>query len=95
MDYGAKSTSFAMTKIKENGLAYIGAGKNEEATHPFIFQKSDVTVGIINACEHEFIRYKEYVHCNQIDAVSLCYHIANLKKSVDKVILLSIIYITA
>lgn len=89
MDYGAESASFAMTKIKENGLEYIGAGNNEEeATHPFIFQKADVSVGIINACEHEFIGFKESAHCNQIDTVSLCNQIENLKKAVDRVVLI-------
>lgn len=89
MDYGAESASYAFDMIKKSGLGYVGAGKNEEdAVHPFICQTSDVKIGIINACEHEFIGYRHSIHCNEIDVVSLCYQISNLKKEVDRIILI-------
>ena len=89
MDYGEDSAQYAIENIKKNGLHYIGAGINEEeATKPFFFEKKGISIGIINACEHEFIGLKNGFHCNEIETVSLTRQIEDLKKKVDHVILI-------
>lgn len=89
MDYGETSSLFAIGNIKKYGLHSIGAGINEkEASKPYIFEKNGISVGIINACEHEFIGIKDSFHCNEIDTVSLSIQTEELNKKVDHVILI-------
>lgn len=89
MDYGNEGASFSFRKLKENDINYVGAGNNEnEISSPFVFSKNGCKVGIINACEREFIGDFNSIHCNCIDAVSISRQIKKLRGDVDKVILI-------
>lgn len=89
MDYGSISAEYAFNKLKESGLEYIGAGTDETvASLPFIYENDNLSVGIINACEHEFIGKHDETHCNTLDPIPLIEQIESLKERVNHIILI-------
>ena len=54
-DFGDEALINTMNLLEKNGIAYIGAGKNiNEAYLPYVFEKDDLKVAVIAACENEF-----------------------------------------
>ena len=54
-DFGEECALYTMDLLDQNGIKYIGAGKNiEEAYKPYIFQKDGKTVSVLAICENEF-----------------------------------------
>lgn len=54
-DFGDEALINTMNLLEKNGIAYIGAGKSiKEAYLPYIFEKDDLKVAVIAACENEF-----------------------------------------
>lgn len=55
MDYGAEGLNDTIDALKDNGLAFVGAGKNEEeAARPFCFHHNGKKFCVISCAEHEF-----------------------------------------
>lgn len=90
MDYGQEGLESTIAVLKENGIDYVGAGKNlSEAQKPYIIEKNGVKVGIYACAEHEFsIAEEKYPGANPFDMLESLDHIENLKNECDYVIVL-------
>lgn len=54
-DFGPKAIIRVLEKLKDCGIKYVGAGINQtDAAKILYLKKNDLTVGIINCCEHEY-----------------------------------------
>lgn len=54
-DFGDEALFYTMKKLDENGISYIGAGKNTEAAYEAkVFEKDGVSVSVIAVCENEY-----------------------------------------
>lgn len=89
-DFGEEGVKNTLTVCKEMGVHTVGAGVNiDEARKPLILSDnvSGYKVGILNVCEHESsVATSSNAGANPLDLVSLYYDIRNLKKSVDKLV---------
>jgi len=76
--------------LYNNGLKYLGAGKNlEEAAMPLILEKNGLKIGIYACAENEFtIADDNSAGANPFDPLESPDHIANLKERCDFVIVL-------
>lgn len=76
--------------LSENGLSYIGAGKNlKEAQKPYIFEKNGIRIGIYNCAEHEFtIADENAPGANPFDVFDSPDHIRALKAECDFVVVI-------
>ena len=90
-DYGDKGVMDTIHRCKEHNLISIGAGSIvDEARKPLVIsEKGDMVIGVINACEHESsIATTTQAGSNPLDFVNLYYDITELKKKVDRVVVI-------
>ena len=90
MDQDVQGLETTCLLLKENGIAYLGAGDNLRAaakTHTFRFM--DKTVGIYACAEREFsIADEKTPGANPFDPLESLGHISSLKEQCDYVIVL-------
>lgn len=90
LDQGATGLSETLGALRENGIAYVGAGScPAEAAHPFLFHHEGRTVGVYACAEHEFsIVSADRPGANPFDPLESPDHVAALKHACDYVIVL-------
>ncbi len=90
MDQSQKGLFDTISVLKENNIAYVGAGKNlSEAKEPYIIEKDGKKVGVYACAEHEFsIAEENKPGANPIDLLESFDHVYNLKQQCDYVIVL-------
>lgn len=89
-DYGSKGVTDTLRACDENGILTVGAGKNlAEARRPLILDNDGLKIGILNVCEHESsIATVSIAGAAPLDLNHLFYDIRDLRKVVDKVIVI-------
>ncbi len=89
-DYGEEGALNTMKLLMENGIDYVGAGKNEEEAGMSFYAKiGKEIIAIINCCEHEYsIADKNHAGSNPLNPISLYYSIRNAKENSDYVLLI-------
>ena len=89
-DYGCSGVQNTLNACKEFGFLTIGAGTNlAEAKKPLILAKDGFRVGILNVCEHESsIATDSTAGAAPLELANLFYDIKDLRKEVDKVIVI-------
>ncbi len=89
-DYGEEGIEDTFKACKENGIEWVGAGRNmNEARIPKIIETKGMKVGIINICENESsIATEDEAGSNPIDEINNYYDIIQLRDKVDKIILI-------
>lgn len=90
MDQGDRGLFDTIQGLNENGISYVGAGENlEKAEKPFIFSINSKIIGVYACAEHEFsIAGKNHAGANPFDPIDSFFHIKELKKKCDFVIIL-------
>lgn len=54
-DFGDRGMSSTLECLEQNGISYVGAGKNiDEAYRSHVFEKDGISVSVIASCENEF-----------------------------------------
>lgn len=89
-DYGGEGVLDTISNIKSEGLDYVGAGADRNlAEQPFIKVIKGLKVGFINIAENEFCAAEDNLPgANTFDFIENTRLIKELKKKVDKVILI-------
>lgn len=89
-DYGEEGALNTMQKLDENGIAYVGAGKDiEDAAKPLNVAVGAKKVAIINCCEHEYsIATKKHAGSNPLNPITLYYAIKEAKTEADYVLVI-------
>ncbi len=89
-DYGEEGALNTMQKLDENGIAYVGAGKDiEDAAKPLYVAVGAKKVAIINCCEHEYsIATKKHAGSNPLNPITLYYAIKEAKTEADYVLVI-------
>lgn len=90
LDYGTNAVSITLELCKKEGISCFGAGNNQaEANKPLIVKKNGRKIGFISFAEEEFnIATKNEPGAALFDPFDSLDRIQNLKKEVDKVIVL-------
>lgn len=90
MDQDTQGLSATLETLKEQGIAWVGAGNDlHEAAKPFILEKDGFKVGIYACAEHEFsIAGDATPGANPFDPLWSLDHIQALKEQCDHVIVL-------
>lgn len=90
MDQGENGLKDTCRLLSQNGIDYVGAGKNlSEALKAHILEKDGIKVGIYACAEHEFsIAEDAKPGANPFDPLESTDHIAELKEQCDYVIVL-------
>lgn len=90
LDQGKQGLSSTMNLLKDNNIAFAGAGNNiSEASKPYIFEKEGIKIGIYCCSEHEFtIATESLAGANPFDPLESLDHINQLKEKCDYVIVL-------
>lgn len=90
LDQGTSGLYSTMELLKQNNIAYAGAGKNlQEACRPYIFEKDELSIGVYCCAEHEFTIATEVdAGANPYDPLYSFDHVLELKKQCDFVIVL-------
>lgn len=90
MDQGDRGLFDTIQGLNENGISYVGAGENlEKAEKPFIFSINSKIIGVYACAEHEFsIAGKNQAGANPFDPIDSFFHIKELKRKCDFVIIL-------
>ena len=89
-DYGSQGVLDTLRFCKEQGIMKVGAGESlEEARKPIILRKETLNIGILNVCEHEAsIATESSPGAAPLELANLFYDIKELRKEVDKVIVI-------
>jgi poly-gamma-glutamate synthesis protein (capsule biosynthesis protein) len=88
LDYGSRGLTDTLEVLKDNNIAYVGAGKNiADASKFYSFQKDHVKVAILNFAENEWsIADQKRAGANPLDIIENVRQIQLAKTSHDKVI---------
>ncbi len=91
MDFGNQGLLETLTKLENENIHYVGAGKNyAEASSPYIFEKEGYKIGILNFAENEWsTTFGNSSGSNPIDPVLNFAHIQSVKKQVNKLIVIT------
>ena len=90
LDQGEQGLVSTIELLKQNGIAYCGAGKNlEEAQKPFVFEFDGKKVGVYACVEHEFTCATDSLPgANPYDPLESFDDVLKLKSKVDYLIVL-------
>lgn len=91
MDYGKEGLTDTLKVLNDTGLKFIGADTNKEKiSNPFLLEKDKTKIAIINVCENEWSTLDfNGAGANAIDPISNYYQIKEVKRIVDKVIVIT------
>ena len=89
LDHSVLGLEKTISTLEQSGIDYLGAGLDfNSASKPFIFDKNNIKLGILNIAENEFSNsYDNSPGANPLDIISNSHQIIELKKNVDKLIL--------
>ena len=89
-DFGETGVTDTLDQCKQHSLIVVGGGRSvNEARRPILLKNDDLTVGVINACEHEFsIATRQTAGANPLDFPNLFEDIQALREKVDKIIVI-------
>lgn len=90
MDYGSKGVSDTISLCKDYGIDVVGIGtSSDEAARPFVFQKCNKKIAILNYADDEFITSPDGIWlCNPLDAINAYNQIKNAKVANDYAIVI-------
>ncbi len=90
MDYGKEGLIETIQTCKQNNIETIGAGESlQSASQPFIITKDNISLGILNYAENEFLPATNIsAGFNPFDPIKVYKAINSLKKKVDFVIVI-------
>ena len=90
LDQGEQGLKSTIALLDEHGIAFAGAGKDEEeAAKPYIFEQDGKKIGIYCCAEHEFtIATESTSGANPFDPLNSLDHVMELKRQCDYVIVL-------
>ena len=91
LDYGSEALLETIDLCKKNGIDTIGVGKNsEEAKQPIVKEINGCKIGFINVAEFEWtIATPTQPGANPLDVIETFNTIQQLKKTVDKIIVIA------
>ncbi len=91
MDYGPEGLQETMNICEQEGINYVGVGKNiEEAREPYYVKIKEKTFAILNIAENEFsTTLGDYYGANPLNVITNHYDIKNAKEKADYVIVIS------
>jgi len=91
LDYGEKAMLDTVKLCRDNGIETIGVGSNlQEAKQPFIQELNGIKVGFLNFTENEWtIATNTSAGANPLDLIEVHNTIQNLKKIVDKIVVIA------
>ncbi len=89
-DYGNQGVTDTLRTCTEKGILTVGAGKNlAEARRALILDKDGLKIGVLNVCEHESsVATATSAGAAPLELTNLFYDIRDLRKEVDKVIVI-------
>lgn len=89
-DYGARGVTDTIKECQAQNVAYVGAGAClDEARKPYIYEKGEKKVGILNVCENESSIASDYAPgANPISEINLYYDVNSIVSLVDYVIVI-------
>lgn len=90
LDYGTDGISGTLETCKDYNIRTVGAGINRDEAATILYQSIyDVTVAIINCCEHEFsVSFGNNPGSNPLDPVQQYYKIQEARQKADYVIVI-------
>lgn len=90
LDYGTDGITETIKVCKEYKIQTVGAGINSDAASTILYQSvHNVTVAIINCCEHEFsVTYGDTAGSNPLNPIQQYYKIIEAKQNADYVIVI-------
>ena len=90
MDQGDQGLFSTIGVLNDNGISFLGAGRNlEQAQKPYLFEISGKKIGIYACAEHEFsIADASTPGANPFDPLESLDHIVEMKKVCDYAIVL-------
>lgn len=90
LDQGQNGLDSTIKTLRENGIAYVGAGKNlEDAKKPFVFELNQKKIGVYACAEHEFtIAQKDSPGANPYDPLDSFDDVFQLRQKCQYVIVL-------
>lgn len=89
-DQGQNGVETTIDIADELGIKYVGGGKTvDEARRILYIKEKNLTVAVINVCEHEFsIAGKNHGGSNPLDIINVCNDIHEAKRKTDFVMLI-------
>ena len=89
-DYGESGVKESLQLLDEYGFWHVGANMNaEEAAKTKYLQVGDMTVAIINACEHEFTIAKDgNAGCNALNPILQYAAIQEARQNADRIVVI-------
>lgn len=90
LDYGSKGVERTINTCSRYGIDIVGGGMNIKEAQKVLYKKiEDITIAIINVCEHEFsIATENTSGSNPLDLVSIYYDITEAKSKANFVIII-------
>lgn len=89
-DFGDKGVEDTLQTLEQYEIDYVGGGRNKQEAGQTLYKKiGDISLAIINCCEHEFsIATDENGGSNALNPVRQYYEIKEAKKKADRVIVI-------
>lgn len=88
-DYGNEGVTLTIGELEKNHIRYVGGGRDKQEKERILFLKqTNITVAVLNYCEHEFSVYEDY-GSNGIDLVQAYHNICFAKDNSDYVIVIT------
>ncbi len=90
LDYGSSGITDTLKACKEFNIRTVGAGINSDEAATTLYESvHDVTVAIINCCEHEFsVTYGDTAGSNPLDPIQQYYKIQEARQKADYIIVI-------
>jgi poly-gamma-glutamate synthesis protein (capsule biosynthesis protein) len=90
LDQGEQGLFSTMNLLTENGILYVGAGRDiDEAAQPLFIERNDIIIGLYCCAEHEFtIATKTSGGANPFDILTSFEHIRRTRQKCDYLIVL-------
>lgn len=90
MDYGDTAFFETIESARKYEIDIVGAGKNlEDASRVLYIKKNEVTIAVINCCEHEFsIATDNKAGANPLNPLKQYYQIQKARNEADYVIMI-------
>jgi poly-gamma-glutamate synthesis protein (capsule biosynthesis protein) len=89
LDYGEEGLKDTMQILKENGIAFVGAGRNNtEARKASVFKKAGKTLSVLAFAENEWSTTSDdHYGANPLNIIDNFYDIAEARKTSDYVLI--------
>lgn len=89
LDYGIEGVEHTISSCIENGILYVGGGRDlEERSKILYLEKGDEKIAILNYCESEF-SVQSLFGSNPINPIQVFYDIKKAKKNGGRIIIIT------